>query len=189
MDISDILMCMMIYYYLTLHKKQRRPRKRDLTSTFTGHAYTLELLTGPGTQCHDLMRFSRTAYVRLCDHFRQKNWLQDSRYITVEEKMAIFLIVIGHNERFRVLKHDFQHSSQTIHSCFHEVLNGMMEFAKEIIVPTSFDPNPDIPGSHKALRRIFSVNQCSLYNFMDILYLYIYISLFFVNIGSGWCTG
>nr|XP_017219984.1 PREDICTED: uncharacterized protein LOC108197022 [Daucus carota subsp. sativus] len=32
----------------------------------------------------------------------------------------------------------------------------MMEFAKEIIVPTSFDPNPDIPGNHKALRRIFS---------------------------------
>ncbi|WOH07461.1 hypothetical protein DCAR_0726891 [Daucus carota subsp. sativus] len=129
MNISDILMCMMIYYYLTLHKKQRRSRKRDLTSAFTGHAYTLEL---------------------------QKNWLQDSRYITVEEKMATFLIVIGHDERFRVLKHDFQHSSQTIHSCFHEVPNGMMEFAKEIIVPTSFDPNPDIPSSHKALRRIFS---------------------------------
>ncbi|KAL8091528.1 hypothetical protein AgCh_033957 [Apium graveolens] len=31
----------------------------------------------------------------------------------------------------------------------------MMEFAKEIIVPTSFDPNPDVPGNHKALRRIF----------------------------------
>ncbi|XP_074327629.1 uncharacterized protein LOC141665545 [Apium graveolens] len=69
--------------------------------------------------------------------------------------MAIFFIVIGHNECFRVLKHDFQHSSQTIHNCFREVLNGMMEFAKEIIVPTSFDLNPDVPGNHKALRRIF----------------------------------
>ena len=55
--------------------------------------------------------------------------------------MAIFLTIIGHNERFRVVKRRFQHSTQTIHRYFHEVLNGMIEFSKEIIVPTSFNQN------------------------------------------------
>ncbi|KAI3702249.1 hypothetical protein L6452_27979 [Arctium lappa] len=31
----------------------------------------------------------------------------------------------------------------------------MIEFAKEIIVPTSFNPNPDVPGNNRRLRRIF----------------------------------
>ncbi|XP_076959387.1 uncharacterized protein LOC143635430 [Bidens hawaiensis] len=30
-----------------------------------------------------------------------------------------------------------------------------MEFAKEVIVPTSFNPNPNIPGHHKRLRQAF----------------------------------
>lgn len=32
----------------------------------------------------------------------------------------------------------------------------MIEFAKEIIVPTSFDPNPNVPGNHKDLRKKIS---------------------------------
>ncbi|KAJ0819519.1 hypothetical protein HanPSC8_Chr16g0696981 [Helianthus annuus] len=30
-----------------------------------------------------------------------------------------------------------------------------MLFAKEMIVPTSFNPNPNIPGHNKRLRRVF----------------------------------
>ncbi|KAI3693208.1 hypothetical protein L6452_33039 [Arctium lappa] len=31
----------------------------------------------------------------------------------------------------------------------------MIEFVKKIIVPTSFNPNPDVPGNNRRLRRIF----------------------------------
>ena len=79
---------------------------------------------------------SRDAYVLLCDHFKERNWLQNSRTITVEEKMAIFLMIIGHNERLRMVKRRFQHSTQTIHKCFHEVRRAMIIFVREMIVPT-----------------------------------------------------
>ncbi|GAV68136.1 LOW QUALITY PROTEIN: DDE_4 domain-containing protein [Cephalotus follicularis] len=101
------------------------------------------------------MRMSREAYVRLCTHFRHKLWLHDSRHVSVEEKMVMFLTIIGHNERYVVIKRRFQHSSQTIHKYFHEVLAAMMTFAREMIVPSTFDPNPDNSGAHKSLRRIF----------------------------------
>ncbi|GAV71669.1 hypothetical protein CFOL_v3_15159, partial [Cephalotus follicularis] len=83
--------------------------------------------------------------------------LHYSRYVSVEEKMAMFLTIIGHNECYVVIKRRFQHSSQTVHKYFHEVLNVMMKFAREMIMPTTFDTNLDIPETHKLLRRIFRV--------------------------------
>ncbi|KAJ9553401.1 hypothetical protein OSB04_017446, partial [Centaurea solstitialis] len=110
----------------------RIERVRDNTSALSGHAYTQELLNGSSTQCQELMRLSRHAYVLLCNYFKEKNWVRSSRYVSVEEKMAIFLTIIGHNELFRVVKRRFQHSTSTINKCFHEVLRGMMEFAREV---------------------------------------------------------
>ncbi|XP_071724153.1 uncharacterized protein [Rutidosis leptorrhynchoides] len=131
------------------------PRIKDNTSSLSGAKYTLELLRGSNTQCIELMRMSRDAFVRLCDHFKQKQWIKDSKHISVEEKLATFLTIIAHNERFVVVKRRFQHSSHTIHKYFHEILEAMMEFAKEMIMPTTFDPNLDVPDSHKSIRKIF----------------------------------
>ncbi|GJV44380.1 hypothetical protein Tco_1428916 [Tanacetum coccineum] len=66
--------------------------------------------------------------------------------------MAMFLTIIGHNERFRMIKRRFQQSTQTIHECFHEVLRAMMQFAREIIVPTSIESNTS--KRHRNLREI-----------------------------------
>ncbi|XP_024959029.1 uncharacterized protein LOC112500004 [Cynara cardunculus var. scolymus] len=127
----------------------------DNTSALSGYAYTQELLTGPSTQCQELMRLSREAYILLCNHFRQRNWVKDSRYVSVEEKMAMFLMMIGHNERYRVIKRRFQRSTRTVHVCFHEVLLGMMEFAREIVVPTTSDTTSNTSSHQRRLREIF----------------------------------
>ena len=71
--------------------------------------------------------------------------------------MFIFLMIVGHNERFYVMKRRFQHSKETIHKCFHEVLTQMLVFAEEVIRPTTFNPNPNIPGNNRRERRIFKV--------------------------------
>ncbi|KAK9053692.1 hypothetical protein SSX86_024766 [Deinandra increscens subsp. villosa] len=100
------------------------------------------------------MRMSRDAYVLLCNHFRQRNWLHSSRSITFEEKMAMFFILIGHNERMRMVKRRFQHSTETIHRCFYEVLDGMMKFAREVIVQTS-NPSTNASEQHMRLMQFF----------------------------------
>lgn len=71
--------------------------------------------------------------------------------------MAMFLTIIGHNERFRMVKRRFQHSTRTIHLCFHEVLNGMMEFAREVVRPTSFDGTLSMSERVRKLKEIFPV--------------------------------
>ncbi|KAI3678458.1 hypothetical protein L6452_37752 [Arctium lappa] len=155
MDDEKAILIIVIFLYMYYLQPKRLKRKRDNTSALTGRQFTDELLEGNDRQCIDLLRMSRDAFVQLCAHFKAKGWLTDSKHILVEEKMAIFLMIIGHNQRYRVLKNRFQHSTQTIHKNFHEVLDKMIEFAKEIIVPTSFNPNPDVPGNNRRLRRIF----------------------------------
>ncbi|GAV57467.1 hypothetical protein CFOL_v3_01004 [Cephalotus follicularis] len=173
MDTTSQIICVVIIYMLMRRAQAKRlPRDRDNTSILSGNAYTLELLRGSDRQCIELMRMSREAYVRLCMHFRHRLWLNDSRYVSVEEKMAMFLTIIGHNERYVVIKRRFQHSSQTIHKYFHEVLAAMMTFAREMIVPSTFDPNPDSHGAHKSLRRIFKVF------YYPILYTFYIIKVF-----------
>ncbi|GJV51979.1 putative harbinger transposase-derived nuclease domain-containing protein [Tanacetum coccineum] len=120
----------------------------------TGYQYTQELLEGNNLQCTELLRMSRDSFVRLCTHFKTKDWLKDSKHVSVEEKMAIFLMTIGHNHRFTVLKRRFQCSKQTIHKCFHEILDQMLVFAQEVIQPTSFSPNSDIPGNNRREWRV-----------------------------------
>ena len=128
---------------------------RDNDSAMTGHQYTLELLERNPQQCNEVLRMSRDSFVRLCCHFRVHYSLQDSKHVSVEEKMAMFLMMIGHNQRYVIIKRRFQHSKQTIHKFFHEVLDKMMLFAKDIIVPSTFNPNPNIPGHNRRLRRVF----------------------------------
>ncbi|GKA22945.1 retrovirus-related pol polyprotein from transposon TNT 1-94 [Tanacetum coccineum] len=69
-----------------------------------GHQYTQELLQGNNLQCTELIRMSRDSFVRICNNFKETNWLRDSKHISVEEMMFIFLMIIGHNERFYVMK-------------------------------------------------------------------------------------
>ncbi|XP_074352676.1 uncharacterized protein LOC141691823 [Apium graveolens] len=153
MEIQDQLLCLMIMYcYMRKFQSRSVPRIKDNNSILSGYAYTLELLNGSNIQCQNMMRMSRVAYIELCNLFKQRGWVQGSRYSTVEEKMAIFLHVISHNDRFINI---FQQSTQTAHKYFHEVLNGMMEFAKEIIVPTT---NSNVSRRQRELLKIFPVS-------------------------------
>ncbi|KAJ9546352.1 hypothetical protein OSB04_018895 [Centaurea solstitialis] len=147
---EEMMMIVLIYIYIYIYVRRRRiaseriERMPDNTSALSGYAYTQELLTGSSTQCQELMRLSQ-----------KKNWLKDSRYVSVEEKMAMFLTMIGHNERYRVIKRRFQHSTRTVHKCFHEVLLAMFEFAKEMVVPTTSDTTSNMSSNHRRLRDIF----------------------------------
>ncbi|KAM3221497.1 hypothetical protein P3L10_020767 [Capsicum annuum] len=75
---------------------------------------------------------------------------------TSKKKILIFLTIIGYNECYIIIRRRFQHSSQIVHKYFHEVLEEMMKFAKEMIAPTTFHSNMNIFGAHnKRLRKVF----------------------------------
>ncbi|KAJ9561940.1 LOW QUALITY PROTEIN: hypothetical protein OSB04_007100 [Centaurea solstitialis] len=131
---EERLFIILLFWYLRRKRNSsmRIERVSNNISAMSGHAYTQELLHGSSLQC--------LAYVLLCNHFKQRGWLKDGRFISVEEKLAIF-----------------QHSTDTVHSCFHEVLRGMMKFAREIVCPAASEITTEIMLNQQSrLRKIFS---------------------------------
>jgi hypothetical protein len=87
---------------------------------------------------------SKVPFFELCGLFRSRHLLRDSIHCSVEEQVAMFLHVVGHNQRFRVLKFTFQRSTETIIRYFQEVLSAISELHTEMITPPSTFFHPKI---------------------------------------------
>jgi hypothetical protein len=61
----------------------------------------------------------------------------DSINSSVEKKIAMFLHVVGHNQRFRVVHQSFRRSIETVSRHFHQVLYAIGELRDELIKPPS----------------------------------------------------
>ena len=153
-------------------RKKQLGRRPDTDSALKGFAYVQEILNGNPAHCLEILRMNKQAFLRICEHFKNKTWLKDSRYLKVEEKMAMFLMTSNHNVRNRVTKRRFNHSTQTIHHYFHEVLEAMLLFEREMIVPT---PVTEVTENHphQRLREVFKVK--NKYKFIIIVVLVVII--------------
>ncbi|KAF6164009.1 hypothetical protein GIB67_028713 [Kingdonia uniflora] len=101
---------------------------------------------------YNMMRIDPDSFRSLVAHFRDTGLLKDSMHIDVEEKLAIFMHIIAHKMSNRAANSRFQHSATTTSKIFHEVLDAMMIFQKDMIVPPKFDQLPGPVTHHKALR-------------------------------------
>ncbi|XP_072146428.1 protein ALP1-like [Setaria viridis] len=101
------------------------------------------------TRCVDLLRMKRAPFFQLCDLLRTRELLKDTMHCNVEEQVAIFLHVVGHNQRFRVINLSFRRSFETISRHFQEVLYAVGELRQEMIQLPSTVVHPKIVGSHR----------------------------------------
>lgn len=75
--------------------------------------------------CNDIealwmLRIKRAPFARLVQTFRSRGLLEDN--ISVEEQVAMFLHVVSHNQRFRVVHNTFRRTMETISRYFKQVL-------------------------------------------------------------------
>ena len=113
------------------------------TSSLSGHVFACEILEGNPYISMQLFRMEKHVFHRLRLLFREKGFLEDNRYLFMEEQMTIFLMKISHNMISRFLQDGFQHSGETIHRYFHIVLAATLKFSIEIITPPSYNQIPE----------------------------------------------
>ena len=99
--------------------------------------------------CVNLLRMRKAPFFHLCDLFRSRDLLSDSIHASVEEQVAMFLHVVGHNQRFRVVDLTFRRSGETISRYFQRVLYAVGELRSEMIVPASTNVHSKILGSRR----------------------------------------
>jgi hypothetical protein len=87
--------------------------------------------------CSNQLRMKRAPFFRLCNLFRERELLKDSIHTPIEEQVAMFLLVVGHNTRFRALQPTFRRSIEVISRYFKAVLYAVGELRAEMIRPPS----------------------------------------------------
>ena len=86
--------------------------------------------------CKNMLRFERAAFFCLCGILRDRNLLEHSPHLSVEQQLAMFLHTVGHNLRNRVISANFCRSYGTIlHTVGHNLRNSYISanIAREIL--------------------------------------------------------
>ncbi|KAJ6349633.1 hypothetical protein OIU77_007087 [Salix suchowensis] len=150
------------YYYNSI---TRQPRQSSLPY---GSSFMSEVLNGPDDGCQEMFRMDKHVFHNLCGILRQRGMLRDTAGVMIEEQLAIFLNIIGHNERNRVIQERFQHSGETISRHFNNVLKAIKSLSREFLQPPPIATPPEIVSSNR-LYPYFKVNLCKLlYIFCDV---------------------
>ena len=66
------------------------------------------------TQRVELLRMRRARFYQLCDLFRSRELLKDTIHCNIEEQVAMFLHVVGYNQRFSCIIVSFRRSTEII---------------------------------------------------------------------------
>ncbi|KAL8483601.1 hypothetical protein ACS0TY_026329 [Phlomoides rotata] len=77
---------------------------------------------------------------RLCYLLQNLGGLRDTQNVTISEQVAIFLTVLSHHTKNRVIKHIFKLSGYTISKHFNLVLNTLLRLHNVLLVTSEHVP-------------------------------------------------
>ncbi|PPD69821.1 hypothetical protein GOBAR_DD33299 [Gossypium barbadense] len=104
-----------------------RPMIRSYTLDFYAKRdYVKRLVYASDETCIEQTRMNRTAFFKLCEMLESLGGLKSSRNMLVDEQVAMFLHIISHHLKNRVIKHHFRRSGETVSRAFHSVLNAVI---------------------------------------------------------------
>ncbi|KAL5567609.1 hypothetical protein UlMin_024184 [Ulmus minor] len=123
-----------------VNRIQRMPMH---TSIRTGHQYMLELINDHPDRLFNKIRMYRPCFEMLIQVLRQQTALQNSRFLTLEEQVMIFIYVISQKATNRMAMEDWQHSGSTISIVFTRICKAIASLSPIFIKPSNFDDVPD----------------------------------------------
>ena len=133
-DEDELLEDLRALRFLLECRKSLKKRVSCRTSILTGKMYTLEFLSSD-TRCFESFRMEVHVFKNLCDKLKSMNLLVDDKKVSVEEGVGMFLLVVCHNTRHRLVTERFQHSTGTVHRWFKKVLRALCNLGNHIISP------------------------------------------------------
>ncbi|XP_021757967.1 uncharacterized protein LOC110723003 [Chenopodium quinoa] len=141
-DEEDFQQILTIYINLQNNGFLKKKPRLQRISKLTGHQYVLELLNGHPMTCYVMLRMNPEIFISLCEELKKREKLKDSKFISIQEQVAMFLLIISHNSRHRLIADRFQHSLESTRRHFRKVLYAIASLSKHWIVPPAFDETP-----------------------------------------------
>ena len=106
------------------HRRRRLPRVPYVNHAAEREEYINSVLHGTETHCVNQYRMKPIAFHHLCHILTEGEHVRPTIHMSVMEQVLIFLHIIGHNVRFRVIGSRFHRSTETVHRYFKVVLGG-----------------------------------------------------------------
>ena len=91
------------------------------------------LYHGSDENCYNQLSLTKDAFFELCKILREKGGLLDTYHVTVEESVAMFLLILAHGLKMRVFGGTYIRSIETFNRRFGEVLRAIIGLTKEYI--------------------------------------------------------
>jgi hypothetical protein len=99
-------------YLISNRGREKRARHASILS---GKERLNEILEGHEKNCLVAFRMEPSIFKDITTFLREEHILCDTRGITMEEKLGMFLFMLSHNASYEDLQHEFKHSGETIH--------------------------------------------------------------------------
>jgi hypothetical protein len=113
---------------------------------FSGYQYIRDILDGHPDRCFDLFRMNNTKFNILCPGILEKNIVKIQE-IKIEEQVAMFLQIVGQASSMRKTANDFQHSLETLHRVFSDVLHSILDMQNDYLQqPSANAPTHPLVG-------------------------------------------
>jgi len=95
------------------------------------------------------LRMKPIAFHHLCHILTEGEHVRPTIHMSVTEQVFIFLHIIGHNVRFRVMGSRIYRSTETVHRYFKVVLRGVLKLYRALIRLRSEDTPLEIRNSRR----------------------------------------
>ncbi|KAL3839387.1 hypothetical protein ACJIZ3_023978 [Penstemon smallii] len=88
--------------------------------------YISSITKGKNVTCRNNVRLIMNAFEKLCCLLHNAGGLRDTKYVPVREQVAMFLSVLAHHKKIRIIGIYYKRSGDTVSKCFYRVLNSLL---------------------------------------------------------------
>ncbi|XP_042027438.1 putative nuclease HARBI1 isoform X1 [Salvia splendens] len=121
--------------YRSLRQRRLNVRPYRILERVPAQVAHLTRLVGlTDVDCINNLRMDRNTFGRLCILLRERTSLIDGRWVTVEEQVAMFLCVLAHHSKNRIVGFNFRRSLQTISHYIHSILSSILQLHGDLLV-------------------------------------------------------
>ena len=85
------------------------------------------------TTCFNQIRMYRSTFDRLCHMLDTIGGLKPTTHMLVDEQVAMFLNILAHDHKNRVIQFEFSRSGETISRYFNAVLRGVLKLQSHLL--------------------------------------------------------
>jgi hypothetical protein len=128
------LMTMMLCYFALSKRLKKRKRTWDCYErSLVREVHFQRIIYTSDVACIENTRMDRPAFHKLCEMLKGIGGLVPTQHMCVEELVAMFLHILAHHVKNRMIRRQFVRSGETISRHFMNVLLALVKCHKELL--------------------------------------------------------